>query len=282
MRAEPHLFLSALCLVAAAVSGRASGVTLTNLSYYSGQALRDADEYQKAQCRLDLRYPDACPGFATVVWFHGGGLTGGKRHFINLDDPDIAVAAVGYRLSPKARHPAYLEDAAAATAWVVRHIAEYGGDSNKVFVAGHSAGGYLTAMIGMDSRWLAPHGISNLRLAGLIPVSGQVTTHFHVKKLRGDTGPQYRPLIDEFAPLYYCSSNLPPLCLVVGDRTIEYKCRVEENDLMAVSLRTLGHPSVEFHELAGLNHGTVGTGAMPFARHFIKKYSAPAGPHAQP
>lgn len=280
MRARPHSFLIALYLSVTAVSAHAgaSGVTLTNLSYYSEQALRDADDYQKTQCRLDLRYPDTRPGFATVVWFHGGGLTGGKRHFINLNDPDIAVAAVGYRLSPKARHPAYLEDAAAATAWVIRHIAEYGGDSNKVFAAGASAGGYLTAMIGMDSRWLAPYGISNLQLAGLIPVSGQVTTHFNVKKLRGDTGQQFRPLIDEFAPLYYCSSNLPPLCLVVGDRKIEYKCRVEENDLMAVSLRTLGHPSVKFHELAGLDHGTVVTGAMPYARQFIKKYSAPAKP----
>ena len=252
--------------------------TLTNISYYSEQALQQADEYQKTQCQLDLRYPTNRTGFATVVWFHGGGLTGGHRHFINLKDPEIAVAAVGYRLSPKARHPAYLEDAAAATAWVIRNIAQYGGDTNKVFVSGHSAGGYLTAMIGMDPRWLAPYGISNLQLAGLIPVSGQVTTHFHVKKLLGDKGQQYRPLINEFAPLYYCSSNLPPICLVVGERKLEFKCRVEENDLMAVSLRTLGHPSVEFHELAGLNHGTVGTGAMPYAQQFIKKYAAAPTP----
>jgi len=247
--------------------------TITNLPYYSEQALREADAYQKSQCRLDLRYPTNCSGFATVVWFHGGGLTTGHRHFIDLKDPTIAVAAVGYRLSPKAQHPAYLEDAAAATAWVMKNIAHYGGDSNKVFVAGHSAGGYLTSMIGMDPRWLAPYGISNLQLAGLIPVSGQATTHFHVKKLLGDKGPQYRPLIDEYAPLYYCSSNLPPICLMLGDRKFEFKCRVEENDLMAVSLRTLGHPSVEFHELAGLNHGTVGTGAMPYARQFIRKYA---------
>jgi len=249
-------------------------MTLTNISYYSEQALRQADDYQKTQCQLDLRYPTNRAGFATVVWFHGGGLTAGHRHFINLKDPEIAVAAVGYRLSPKALHPAYLEDAAAATAWVIKNIARYGGDTNKVFVSGHSAGGYLTAMIGMDPRWLAAYGVSNLQLAGLIPVSGQVTTHFHVKKLLGDTGKQFRPLINEFAPLYYCASNLPPICLIVGERKIEFKCRVEENDLMAVSLRTLGHPSVEFHELAGLNHGTVGTGAMPYAQQFIKKYSS--------
>ena len=246
---------------------------VSNLSYYGASALQTADAYQRSQCLLDLRYPTRQAGFATVVWFHGGGLSSGKRHFINLKDPTIAVAAVGYRLSPKGQHPCYLEDAAAATAWVYQNIASYGGDSNKVFVAGHSAGGYLTAMVGMDPRWLSPYGLAPQQLAGLIPVSAQVTTHFLVKKLRGDTGPQYRPLIDEFAPLYHCASNLPPICLVLGDRKIEYKCRVEENDLMAVSLRTLGHPNVEFHELAGLNHGTVGTGAMPYAQQFIKKFS---------
>ena len=253
-------------------------LTLTNLSYYSEEALRQADDYQKSQCQLDLRYPTNRSGFATVVWFHGGGLTQGHRHFIDLKDPSIAIAAVGYRLSPKVAHPGYLEDAAAATAWVVKNIAQYGGDSNKVFVSGHSAGGYLTAMIGMDSRWLAPYGISNLQLAGLAPVSGQVTTHFHVKKLRGDTGPELRPLIDEFAPLYHSASNLPPICLILGDRNIEYKNRVEENALLAVSLKNLGHPHVEFYEMGGLNHGTVGQGGMILLRQFINKFSATQKP----
>lgn len=257
--------------LAPTVSGQALA---TNVSYYGAAALSQADDYQKTQCQLDLRYPTNHDAFATVVWFHGGGLTGGRRHFIDLKDDGIAVAAVGYRLAPKAQHPAYLEDAAAATAWVIKNIAQYGGDSNKVFLAGHSAGGYLTAMIGMDPRWLAAHGLSNHQLAGLIPVSAQVTTHFKVKKLRGDMGEQYRPLIDEYAPLYYCASNLPPVCLVLGDRKIEFKCRVEENDLMAVSLRTLGHKNVEFYELPGLNHGTVVTGAMPYAQQFIKKHAA--------
>jgi len=257
------------CAAAQVTNVYASCAVTTNLPYYGEAALQQADDYQKDQCRLDLRYPTNRTGFATVVWFHGGGLTVGKRHFIDLQTPDIAVAAVSYRLSPKGQLPSFLEDAAAATAWVIRNINQYGGDSNKVFVSGHSAGGYLTAMIGMDPRWLAAQGVSNRQLAGLIPVSGQMTTHFHVKKLRGDTSPQYRPLIDEYAPLYYCSSNLPPICLITGDRAIEFKCRVEENDLMAVSLRTLGHPKVEFHEIKGLDHGTVGKGGMPVLKAFI-------------
>jgi len=182
---------------------------------------------------------------------------------------------VGYRLSPKVKHPGYLEDAAAATAWVLSNIAQYGGDSNKVFVSGHSAGGYLSAMIGMDARWLKPHGFSNLRLAGIAPISGQVTTHFHVKKLLGDSGPELRPLIDEFAPLYHSAGNLPPICLILGDRALEYKNRVEENALLAVSLKNLGHPHVEFYEMGGLDHGTVGEGGLIPLRNFIRRCCAP-------
>lgn len=250
----------------------------TNLAYYGSEKLAAGDSYMRDQCRLDLRYPTNRTGFATVVWFHGGGLTSGRRHFVDLKNHGIAVAAVGYRLSPRVELPVFIEDAAAATAWVIRNIGQYGGDSNKVFVSGHSAGGYLTAMIGMDPKWLAAQGVSNLQLAGLIPVSGQMTTHFHVKRLLGDKGPQFRPLIDSYAPLYYCSSNLPPICLITGDRAIEFKCRVEENELLAASLRTLGHPHVEFYEMGGLDHGTVGEGGMVVLNAFVTALSRPPNP----
>lgn len=243
----------------------------TNLSYLEDDAITTADEYRLSQCRLDLRVPDNNPGYATIIWFHGGGLTGGKRFFPQIKDDGIGLVAVSYRLSPAARHPAYLEDAAAAAAWTIRHIAERGGDPKKIFVAGHSAGGYLAAMIGMDPRWLAAQGISNRDLAGIIPVSAQVTTHFLVKKLRGDTGPELRPIVDEFAPLYYASKDLPPICLILGDRRIEYKNRVEENDLLAVSLRNLGHPMVEFYEMGGLDHGGVSRGADLLMPGFVKR-----------
>lgn len=247
-----------------------SYATESDLFYYEGTAAEKAGDYQRTQCRLDLYYPTNRPGYPTVIWLHGGGLTGGQRGFPQLKDKELGLVSVGYRLSPKADFPAFLEDAAAATAWTLRHIAERGGDPAKVFLAGHSAGGYLAAMVGMDPRWLAEHGLSRRQLAGLILVSAQVTTHFEVKKLLGDTGPELRPIIDRYAPLYYASKDLPPVCLVLGDRKIEYKNRVEENELFAASLRNLGHPSVEFHEMGGLDHGMSRYGAWILIPGFIK------------
>lgn len=87
------------------------------------------------------------------------------------------MAGVNYRLSPRATHPAYIDDAAAAVAWVMKHIGEYGGDPTRVYVAGHSAGGYLTLMVGLDKAYLARYGEDADRLAGLFPVSGQTNTH---------------------------------------------------------------------------------------------------------
>lgn len=241
-----------------------------DLHYHSEAELAAGDDYLRSQCRLDLRYPEDKTGWPVVIWFHGGGLTGGSRHYPALPE-ELAVVAVGYRLSPKVELPLFIEDAAAAVAWAFKNIASYGGDPEKIFISGHSAGGYLAAMVGMDPRWLAKHGINHKKLAGIIPVSGQMTTHFHVKQLLGDTGHQFRPLINEYAPLYYCAPDLPPICLVTGGRDIEWKCRVEENELLAVSLKQVGCKSVEFYEMGGLNHGSVGQGAMLLIPGFIKR-----------
>ncbi len=255
-------------------TGPATTRTETALYYYAdapAEIAAKADDYQRRQCLLDLRYPADRPGFATVIWLHGGGLTGGERGFPPITDPQLAVAAVGYRLSPHAPFPTFLEDAAAATAWVLRNIAARGGDPRKVFVTGHSAGGYLAAMVGMDARWLAPHGFTPRDLAGIVPISAQTTTHFLVKKLRGDQGPEFRPIIDQYAPLYHAAADLPPICLILGDRGIEYKNRVEENQLLASALKNLGHRHVEFYELGGFDHGGVYPPSLLLIPGFVQR-----------
>lgn len=239
----------------------------TNVPYI---AVSD-DAYRSEKCKVDVSSPVGATNLPVLVFFHGGGLTSGNRHFPKVDRTAMVVVTAGYRLSPQATYPAFIEDAAAAVAWTFQHAQQYGGDPKKIFVSGHSAGGYLTAMVGMDPRWLKPYGLSPNDLAGLIPISAQVTTHFSVKKMLNVEGEQYRPLITPEAPLYYCSSNLPPVCIITGDRKIEWPCRVEENELMAASLRALKHPHVEFHELPGKNHGTVASGVDEIVRTFINR-----------
>lgn len=245
--------------------------SIAGISYYPAEKKIDDPE---TRCVVDLKLPPAKdPGFATLVWFHGGGLTGGIRDFPQFEGKGVALVSAGYRLSPQVPCPVFIEDAAAAIAWTIHHVADYGGDPKKVFIGGHSAGGYLALMVGMDPQWLEPYGLAPADIAGILPVSGQVTTHFHVKELRGIKGPSLVPVIDEFAPLHFVSKDLPPICLITGDRRIEFKCRVPENELMFTTLRDLGHPDVEFHELKDLDHGTVVNGAAGVMPGFISKVS---------
>ncbi|ULT27161.1 alpha/beta hydrolase [Sphingobacterium sp. E70] len=94
----------------------------------------------------------------------------------------MAVVAVNYRLSPKEKAPGYIEDAATAVAWAFAHIASYGGDPAKIYVSGHSAGGYLALMVGLDSSYLHKYGVDANRIKGLAPISGQTNTHYTIKR----------------------------------------------------------------------------------------------------
>ena len=130
--------------------------TVKDLPYI---AKSETDAYRKERCKLDVYYPVDKKDFPTIVWFHGGGLEGGGKHIPQeLMNRGFAVVAVNYRLSPKAKNPAYIEDAAAAVAWTFNHIEEYGGSKDKIFVSGHSAGGYLALILAMDKKYMEAYG----------------------------------------------------------------------------------------------------------------------------
>ena len=77
-----------------------------------------SDKYAQERCKVDLYYPLEKSGYATVVWFHGGGLTSGSKFIPNeLKNCGLAVVAVNYRLLPNCT-PSDCIDAAAAAAAV--------------------------------------------------------------------------------------------------------------------------------------------------------------------
>lgn len=228
-------------------------VIRTNIPYYTEEVSR-SDSYTEERCVLDICYPATAKDFPTIVWFHGGGLTGGEK-FIpgELRGKGIAIVAVNYRLHPKVSAVEAIKDAAAAIAWVFNHITEYGGDSALVFISGHSAGGYLAAMTGLDKSWLGVHGIDANRIAGLIPFSGHTITHMTIRKERGI--PDFRPVVDSLAPLYHVRADAPPLLLITGDRELEMLGRYEENAYLMRMMKVAGHKETRHLELDGYGHG---------------------------
>lgn len=223
-------------------------ITKSNIPYYE-----NSQKVNEKACVLDIYYPAKNSGFTTVIWFHGGGLTEGKKEIPEaLRRKGICVIGVGYRLSPQVKCPVYIEDAAAAVAWVFHHIKSFGGDPDHIFVSGHSAGGYLTLMVGLDKRWLKPYGIDANSIAGLIPFSGQTITHFTIRKERGI--PDTQPVVDEFAPLFHVRADAPPLTLITGDREMEMLGRYEENAYLMRMMKVVGHKQTVLYELDGYGH----------------------------
>ncbi|WP_404307227.1 alpha/beta hydrolase [Neorhodopirellula lusitana] len=241
--------------------------TEADVLYRSGDDLTEAME---KRCRLDLYHPVNQKDFATVVWFHGGGLTGGNKFIPDgLKDQGIAVAAVNYRLSPSVKSPAYVEDAAAAVAWTIKNIESRGGSRERVFVAGHSAGGYLTSMVGLDRSYLAAHDLNADDIAGLIPFSGHTITHFTVRKEQGIDGKQ--PVVDKMAPLFHVRADAAPILLITGDREMEILGRYEENAYFWRMLKVAGDEDVELYELDGYGHSPMAGPAHPLMLNFIRK-----------
>lgn len=263
-----HLFTAVLLVIASAQPARSVDYhTEKDLVYVSPA---EKDSYRTSQCRMDFYYPEGLKDFPTLVWFHGGGLTGGTKAVPEeLKKQGFAIIAATYRLSPKVKAPAYIEDAAAAVAWAWANIEKYGGSKKKIFVGGHSAGAYLASMIGLEKKWLARYGIDPDELAGLLPMSGQMITHYTIRQEAGiaDT----RPVIDQYAPLFHVHQDAPPMLLITGDRELEMLGRYEENAYMNRMMKLVKHEKTTFYELEGYNHGGMIKGAYPLMIKFMKE-----------
>lgn len=225
--------------------------TRQNIHYYSDY-INQSDAYINERCVLDFYFPKDVINFSTVIYFHGGGLRRRQKFIpIALREQGIGVIAVNYRLYPKVKSPKYIEDAAAAVSWGFNNIAGFGGDTSKVFVAGISAGGYLTGMIGLDKSWLGVHNIDANRIAGLILISAQTATHTAVLEERGI--PLTRPVVDELAPLYHVRPDAAPLLLITGDRELDIGA-YEKNAYLQRMMKQLGHQDNKLYELDGFGH----------------------------
>lgn len=229
------------------------------------------DAYTEKMCRLDVAYEKGAECRPVIVWFHSGGLTSGWRHIPETLLRDGAVVVgVGYRFVTEVTIPETLDDAAASVAWVLKNIEAYGGDLSKIYLAGHSAGGYIVNMLGLNKEYLAKYDIDpDTQIKALVPYSGQVITHFAQRRKQG-LG-DLTPTIDHLAPLYYVRGDAAPMLVISGDRELELFGRYEENAYFVRMLRLNGHKNVTFYELDGFDHGDMAEPAHLLLLKYIRK-----------
>ena len=247
MKKRLTLMVAALCLT---IAGWAVSYKQVNDIRYTVKT----DSYALERLKLDVYYPEDLKDCPVVIWFHGGGLEGGNKEIpARLKNKGYVVVGVNYRLLPKVTVKETLDDSAEAVAWVFRHAAEYGGDTKKIIVTGHSAGGYIGMLLCLNKAWLANYNIDADDVMLYAPFSGQAITHYNVRKMQGLTPLQ--PTIDEYAPLYWVRKDCPPFVLICGDRELELFGRYDENQYLARMMKLVGHQQTYLYEIDGHGHG---------------------------
>ena len=123
-------------------------------------------------------------------------------------------------------------------------------DSKKIHIGGHSAGGYLAAMLAMNESYLKTAGGNPDELAGALLMSGQMSTHSTVIKERGL--PERAIVSDSSAPMYYVRKNTIPMLFILGDN--DEAARLEANQFFVASLAATGNESVKLLVIPGRTH----------------------------
>jgi len=144
---------------------------VSNISY------TDGDATDEARHKLDLYLPKGRKDFQVMMFVHGGSWRSGDRSLyralgIHFAQAGIAVTIPSYRLMPQNPHPAQIEDVAAAFAWTYRNLESRGGDLKHMYLAGHSAGGHLVALLALNPAYLNKYGISQKAIRGVVAMSG--------------------------------------------------------------------------------------------------------------
>ena len=158
----------------------------------AGQGIESEDFSYGADAYQALAvFRAAQPSGDVLVFFHGGGWTNGYKEWMAFMAPALTAQGVtfvsaGYRLAPEHVFPVAFEDCADAVAWVARQIGEHGGNAQRIFVGGHSAGGHYAALLAVTSAWRAQRALRGNVLRGCLPVSG-------VYRFGSDSGMTVRP-----------------------------------------------------------------------------------------
>ena len=220
------------------------------------QVARDLPYGDDPRQRFDLHAPvDASTGLRpTLVFFYGGGWDSGTRTVYAWAAQALAargfvVAVPDYRLVPEVRFPAFIEDAAAATAAVAAAVGDYGGDAGRLGVIGHSAGAHLAMMITLDRRYMAAVERPGLIRAAAGLAGPYEFLPFDVASSINAFGRAPDPTLTQ--PVTFVRADAPPLWL--GHGTADTVVHDEDTVILNARMQALGGRS-EARLYPGLNH----------------------------
>lgn len=164
-----------------------------------------------------------------IVFIYGGGWRGGSKDQYAFTGRALAsrgymVVLPDYRLFPKTRFPGFLEDSAKALAWVDDNIGQYGGDTQRIFLSGQSAGAYNAMMLALDPQWLGREGKSPDLIRGVAALAGPYDFYpFDSETTKQSFGDYPDPGMTQ--PVNFVRADAPPLWLSSGTDDTQVKPR---------------------------------------------------------
>ncbi len=170
--------------------------------------------------RYDLYLPKALAGPAPILlFFYGGAFRAGRKSEYRVvgeafASKGIIVAVADYQIYPEAHFPDFLEDGAKVLAAVHARAAEFGGDPHRIFLAGHSAGAYISVMLAANPAYLRAENADPSWIRGVIAIAGRyhelpINDPIIRDTFRGPARPETRPAT-------FITGKRPPMLLVAG------------------------------------------------------------------
>jgi acetyl esterase/lipase len=200
-----------------------------------------------------------------LVFFYGGGWAHGTRTEYSYAarpfvEAGYIVVLPDYRKVPQVRFPGFVQDSAAAVQWVQANIAKYGGDPDRVSVAGHSAGAYNALMLALDKQWLGDKPVT-----AAISLAGAADFYPFTTKRGIDAMGQW-PDPAETQPISFARKDAPPILLIHGSADTVVRIR-NANSLLAKQKAAGGDIRLVALEGASHNDLVLAMGTLFRGRH---------------
>jgi acetyl esterase/lipase len=220
---------------------------------------------------LDLYLPSGSD-FPTVLFIHGGSLTGGDK-----DDEDyrgicnpfpesgLACATMNYRLFPSVKWPSPEQDAAAAFAWLKSHVADYGGSPKRIFLFGHSSGCTLASLLGTDETYLHEQGLQLRDVAGVVAMGCRLNAKVdsaaaspeqirrHFERDPYDAGFGSIGALNQAVPSAHVSARMPPFLILIAEAEQLQPPILDDAKVFIAAARQTG-ATADYVVLPGLTH----------------------------
>ena len=230
----------------------------------------EADGVDPKHLSLDVYKPPSPGGGQTLIYVHGGGWRGGDKANVGkkaqyFTEKGWLFISANYRLLPHGKHPANAQDVAQAVAWVHGHAKDHGGDPNRIFLMGHSAGAHLVSLVATNSELLQKAGKDLSIIKGVISLD---TNTYDIPRLMRSKASRFysqvfgtnQTLWKDAAPYHHVAKDkdIPPFFIAYSRGTTPKldPARPLQANAFGGRLRNSGIPTKVFKAI-DRNHGEI-------------------------